>query len=135
MKIYGKILDTLGEPLPLANVTIKNGAQANKFGTSADTDGNFKLENDIITDNSVFAVSYLGYVTQNFKASELQGKTIKLLEGAEELNAVVVTGKPKAKATTSSLVNFKEHLQKHKYVYAGLGGLAGILLITSSIKK
>jgi hypothetical protein len=135
MKIYGKIVDTLGEPLPLANVTIKNGTQANKFGTSADTDGNFKLENDIITDNSLFAVSYLGYVTQNFKASELQGKTIKLLEATEELNAVVVTGKPKPKTSTSSLANFKEHLQKHKYVYAGLGGLAGILLITSSIKK
>jgi hypothetical protein len=135
MKIYGKIVDTLGEPLALANVTIKNGTQANKFGTSADTDGNFKLENDIITNDSVFAVSYVGYIPQSFKASELEGKTIKLLEATEELQPVVVTGKPKAKTSTSSLVNFKEHLQKHKYVYAGLGGLAGILLITSSIKK
>ena len=64
MKIYGTVVDSKGEPLPLANITIINGKQAKKFGTSADIDGKFTLDNEIIDDNSQFEVSYLGFTTK-----------------------------------------------------------------------
>lgn len=136
MKIYGTVVDSKGEPLPLANITIINGKQAKKFGTSADIDGKFTLENEIIDDNSQFEVSYLGFKSKTFKPKDLQGKSIILEDAsAVELSGVTVFGKPLPKKASSTLANFKEHLSAHKYVYAGLGGLVGILLITSTIKK
>ena len=136
MKIYGTVVDSKGEPLPLANITIINGKQAKKFGTSADIDGNFSLDNEIIDDNSQFEVSYLGFKSKTLKPSQLQGKSITLEDAsAIELSGVTVFGKPLPKKASSTLANFKEHLSAHKYVYAGLGGLVGILLITSTIKK
>jgi hypothetical protein len=136
MKIYGTVVDSKGEPLALANITIRNGNQSGKFGTTADIDGNFSLENEIINDNSLFEVSYLGFQSKTLKPSELQGKSITLVDANPiELSAVTVFGKPLPKKASNTLSNFKEHLSAHKYVYAGLGGLAGILLITSTLKK
>lgn len=136
MKIYGTIVDSKGEPLPLANITIINGKQAKKFGTTADIDGNFTLDNAIIDDNSQFEVSYLGFQSKTLKPNDLQGKSITLVDANPiELSGVTVFGKPLPKKASSTLANFKEHLSAHKYVYAGLGGLVGILLITSTIKK
>ncbi|MEI7509941.1 MAG: carboxypeptidase regulatory-like domain-containing protein [Flavobacterium sp.] len=136
MKIYGTIVDSKGEPLPLANITIINGKQAKKFGATADIDGNFSLENAIIDDNSQFEVSYLGFQSKKLKPNELQGKSITLVDANPiELSGVTVFGKPLPKKTSNTLANFKEHLSAHKYIYAGLGGLVGILLITSTLKK
>lgn len=136
MRIYGTVVDSKGEPLPLANITIRNGNQSGKFGTTADTDGNFSLENDIITDSSKFEVSYLGYQSKVLNPTQLQGKSITLVDANPiELSGVTVLGKPLPKKVSTGLTNFKEHLSAHKYVYAGLGGLVGILLITSTIKK
>jgi hypothetical protein len=139
MKINGKILDSKGEPLGLANVTIQNGIRAKKLGTSADLDGNFSLENEIIEPNSIFKISYVGFEPKELKASELKNKTIKLSESVEELKGVTIIGQPKSssslKEPTTNKIVFKENLKKYKYVYAGLGAFAGVLLIMKSIKK
>ena len=134
MKIEGKIIDSKGEPLALANITIQDGIKAKKFGTSADLDGNFNLENDIIEPDSVFMISYIGYEPQFVKASELEGKTIMLLDTVEQLKEITIKGKPKS-IVKSNKLNFKDNLEKHKYVYASIGALAGIILIAKSIKK
>jgi len=137
MQISGKILDVTNEPLYLANVTITTGSQINKFGTSANSDGEFRLSSDIISPNSQFKISYLGFKNQYYKASELQEKTIKLEEDAIGLDEVVI--RPRDKPTNTSVAtqpsNVKQHFQKHKLVYAGLGGIVALLLILTSIKK
>ena len=137
MEISGKILDSTNEPLYLANVTITTGSQINKFGTSANADGEFKLSSDIISPDSQFKISYLGFKPQFYKASELQNKTIKLEEDSIGLDEVII--RPRDKPTNISVANqpssVKQHFQKHKLVYAGLGGIVALLLILTSIKK
>ena len=134
MKISGKIIDTNGETLPMANVTIITGSLANKFGTPTDTNGNFNLSSDIIEPNSEFKISYIGFEPKVLKASELQDKTITLSEGIEKLGEVIVFTKPKAKPKVIAS-KLKQHIKKNGLIYAGIGGLAGIGLIISSIKK
>lgn len=137
MQIKGKILDATNLPLYLANITIVTGSQINKFGTVANENGEFSLSSDIISPDSQFKISYLGFKSQYYKASELQGKTIKLEEDAIGLDEVVI--RPQDKPTNTSVANqpsnIKQHFQKHKLVYAGLGGIVGLLLLLTSIKK
>jgi hypothetical protein len=141
MKIFGQVLDIDGLPMGLANISIITGANAFKYGDVADLDGNFMLEDASIVPDSQFKISYVGYVPQFFKASELQGKKIKLKEDIMALDEVVITsggGKPKdntPQVVDSKKTKFVQHLQKHKFAYAGLGGLAGVLLIVRALKK
>jgi hypothetical protein len=145
MKIFGQVLDIDGLPMSLANISIITGANAFKYGDVADLDGNFVLDDASIVPDSQFKISYVGYVPQYFKASELQGRKIKLKEDIFVLDEVVITsggGKPKdnAQNNTNQVVaptkgKFVQHLQKHKFAYAGLGGLAGVLLIVRALKK
>jgi hypothetical protein len=142
MKIFGQVLDTGNEPMAFANVTIITGANANKMGTQSDLDGNFVLENASISPESQFRISYIGYKPTFRKASELQGQKIKLADDVEELQEVVINvGKKPSNASTKPAVTestkqkFVQHLKDHKIVYAGIGGLAGILLIARAFKK
>jgi hypothetical protein len=137
MKISGKILDSTNQPLYLTNITIVTGSQINKFGTVANEKGEFELENDIISPTSQFKISYQGFKPQYYKASELQNKTIKLEEDSIMLDEIIVRprDKPKNKSVATQPSNIKEHFQKHKLVYAGLGGIVGLLLLLTSIKK
>jgi len=141
MKIFGQVLDVDGLPMSLANITITTGDKAGKFGDEADLDGNFVIDDASITPDSEFKISYIGYVPQFFKASELQGKKIKLKEDIFALDEVIITsggGKPKGnypQVVASKKNKFVQHLQDHKFIYAGLGGLAGILLIVRALKK
>jgi len=136
MKITGKILDSTNQPLYLANITIINGQYATKKGAIAKEDGSFDLDADFIEPNSQFKISYQGFKPQVFKASELQGKTIKLQEDVTELEEVVISPRNKPKdIILSQSSNIKQHFEKHKLVYAGLGGLLALGLILISIKK
>lgn len=137
MEIKGKVLDTTNEPLYLANITIVTGSQINKFGTSANEKGEFSLSSDIISPDSQFKISYLGFKPKYFKASELQGRTIKLEEDTVELGEVIIRpeGKPKNIKLANQQSNIKQYFQKHKFTYAGFGLIVGLLLVAVSIKK
>ena len=137
MEIKGKILDSTNQPLYLANITITTGSQINKFGTVANENGEFKLSSDIISPDSQFKISYVGFKPQFYKASELQGKTIKLEDDSIGLEEVIVfaQGKPTNINALNKPSNIKQHFQKHKLAYAGLGGIVGLLLLLISIKK
>ena len=137
MEINGKILDATNQPLYLANITIVTGSQINKFGTVANENGEFKLSNDIISPDSQFKISYQGFKPQYYKASELQDKTIKLVEDTIQLEEVVIRpqDKPNNINVAQQPSNIKQHFKKHKLVYAGLGGIVGLLLLLTSIKK
>lgn len=138
MEIRGKVLDNTKQPLYLANITIVTGSQINKFGAVANENGQFSLSSDIISPDSQFKISYQGFKPQYYRASELQGRTITLEEDITALEEVVIT-RPKDKPTNINIAkkpsNIKEHLQKHKFVYGGLGALLGLSLIAVSIKK
>jgi len=137
MEIKGKVVDNTKEPLYLANITIVTGSQINKFGTVANENGEFSLSSDIISPDSQFRISYQGFKPQYYRASELQGKTIKLEEDITALPELVLT--PKDKPTNINIANqpsnIKAHFQKHKVAYAGFGLLVGLLLVAVSIKK
>ena len=137
MEIKGKILDATNQPLYLANITIVTGSQKDKLGAVANESGNFTLKNDLITSDSEFRISYQGFKPQFYKASELQGRTIKLEEDIIGLEEVVI--RPKDKPNNINVAqepsNIKQHFKKHKLVYAGLGGIVGLLLLLTSIKK
>jgi len=138
MEIKGKVLDNTKEPLYLANITIVTGSQINKFGTVANEKGEFSLSSDIITPDSQFKISYVGFRPQYYRASELQGKIITLEEDITGIEEVVITrpkDKPKNTTVANQPSNIKAHFQKHKFVYAGLGLLVGLSLVAVSIKK
>ncbi len=136
MKISGQILDIDNVPLMGANVTLKSGSRTGKVGTNADFDGKFNLESDVFNENDVFDISYMGFITQTFKANELNNKKINLQESLTQLDDVVIIGtKPKNNITTPKKSNFQEYLSKNKYAFAGVGGFLGLALIFLSIKK
>lgn len=143
MKVFGQIVDSANEPMSLANVTIVTGALANKMGAQADLDGNFSLEHASITPESFFRVSFVGYVPRIFKATDLQGQKITLSEDSEMLETVTITGNGKPKDIVAGIVKSSgtakqkllQHVKDHKFVYAGIGGLAGIALIALSLTK
>jgi hypothetical protein len=138
MEIKGKVLDNTNQPLYPANITIVTGSQINKFGTSTNERGEFSLSSDIINLDSQFKISYVGFRPQYYRASELQGRIIKLEEDTIALGEVVVTrpkDKPKNITLANQPSNIKQHLQKHKFAYAGFGLLVGLSLVAVSIKK
>lgn len=136
MKISGNIVDSSNEPLQLANITIITGAYTNKMGTFANEKGDFVLENDSIEPNSQFKITYQGFKTQFYKASELQNKKIKMLEDATLLEEVIVGNtKPTSNKTKQTINNVKDNFNKHKLIYAILGGVLGLALILTHLKK
>lgn len=136
MKISGNIVDSSNEPLQLANVTIITGALTNKLGAVANEKGDFVLENDSIDANSQFKITYQGFKTQFYKASELQNKKIKMLEDATLLEEVIVGNtKPTSNKPKQTINNVKDNFNKHKLIYAILGGVLGLALILTHLKK
>jgi hypothetical protein len=142
MKIFGQVLDTDNVPMAFADVTITTGVNANVMTTVADLDGKFVLENEDISPDTVIKISYLNYVPQIFKASDLQGNKIKLVENSEILKEVTLPNgsKPSHTSNKTPLVQsnkqkFVQHLDDHKFVYMAIGGLAGIILVIRAFKK
>jgi hypothetical protein len=84
-QVHGKIMDTTGEPLIGASVTIKGST----IGTMADVDGNFSLS--IPSGGGDFQVSYLGYKTKTVPISG-NNMNIYLEEDRVALDEVVVVG-------------------------------------------
>ena len=76
-----------GEPIIGATVIEKGTAN----GTVTDFDGNYTLE---LSDNGILAISYIGYKSQEFVASQIkQGAlAVTLKEDTEVMDEVVVVG-------------------------------------------
>lgn len=136
MKISGNIVDSSNIPLQLANITIITGSLANKMGTIANEKGDFQLDSDSIDADSQFRISYQGFKPQTYKASELQDKKIKLLEDATNLDEVVFNNtKPTSNKAKIIVNDVKDNFNQHKIIYAGLGGVLGLALIITNLKK
>lgn len=96
--VKGTVVDTQGEPIIGASVTIKGGT----VGTITDIDGNFSLT---VPTGSQIVVSFIGY-TRQFVTPK-QGETLKVVlkEDNKVLDEVVVVGygTQKAKNVTGSI--------------------------------
>lgn len=83
VNVSGVIKDATGETVIGASVMVKG----TKTGTVTDFDGRFHVE---CTPGATLVISYIGYQTQEVKASD--GMNVVLQEAANDLNEVVVTG-------------------------------------------
>ena len=84
--ISGTILDSAGEPIIGANVSVDGTVN----GTISDVDGKFSLSS--VPDNSKLKVSYIGFITQILPVSGKTDFKIILKEDAQSLDEVVVVG-------------------------------------------
>ena len=136
MRISGIVTDINNEPLDLANITIVTGEYSNKLGTIARQNGSFELESDSISPDSQFKISFVGFKPQFYKASELVDKNIKLEEDALKIDEITITkDKPTSNQSKTTTNNIKSSFNQHKMIYAGLGGILGLALILTHIKK
>lgn len=82
-KIKGNVVDSNGEPIIGATIMEKGTTN----GTVTDLDGNFVLN---VAPGAIIQISYIGFATQELKASD--NLRIKLKEDTEVLDEVVVVG-------------------------------------------
>ena len=82
-KVNGVVTDATGESVIGASVMIKG----TKVGTVTDFDGNFHIDAE---PGATLVISYIGYKTQEVKASNNMAVTLQ--EESNSLNEVVVTG-------------------------------------------
>ena len=83
-EITGRITDAQGNPVPGATIKIKGG----NGGTSAGTDGSFKLN---VPTGTTLLISSVSYETTEVKVGESDNIAITLASAANSLNEVVVT--------------------------------------------
>lgn len=83
--IKGQVVDDVTDE-PLIGVSVAEKGTTN--GIITDLDGNFTLN---ASPNSIIAISYIGYVTQEIPAKSLKG-IIRLKEDTQTLDEVVVVG-------------------------------------------
>lgn len=83
--ITGIVTDQTGFPVVGANVVEKGTTN----GTMTDLDGKFMLD---VAPGSIVQVSYIGYVTREFKSTNESTFTVELKEDIEALEEVVVVG-------------------------------------------
>lgn len=128
--ISGQVLDSTGEPMIGATVTVKGTKEA----VACDLDGNFTIK---AAPGATLVVSYVGYKPAEVAAS--QGMTITMQEDSEVLSDVVVVGFGTAKKETLtgavSVVNadaFKEKGNLSSPLQAMQGQVPGVIITRSS---
>lgn len=100
MLVKGSIVDTSGEAI--IGATIKEKGTTN--GTLSDIDGKFSIE---VQSGSTIIVSYVGYDTQELKASEQMDIIMRENDNSLEEVVVVGYGVQKKKLVTGSTVQVK----------------------------
>lgn len=90
IKIRGKVIDDLGEPLPGATIVIKGTPK----GVTTDVDGSFTIEVEIGTE---LEISYIGMETQVVTVKNKQVLNIQLKPKVDELEEVTVVAFAKQK--------------------------------------
>ncbi len=84
--LTGKVTDSLGIPLPGANIQVKGRS----IGTTTSFEGDFSLT--VSDDAEILVVSYVGYKTKEVTIGEMTTFNIQLKEDAAKLDEIVLTG-------------------------------------------
>ena len=130
IKVSGKVIDELGEPLMGATIRIKDG----QGGTATDLDGNFQLE---VSGKAVLLISYVGYKDREVAVrNRAILDPIQLDPDNQMLEQVVVVGygtQKKADLTGSVAVVDAEALKQvsHSNISSMLEGKVAGVQITS----
>jgi len=85
IRVSGKVVDENGEALIGVSVRVKEG----NAGTVTDFEGRFSLQ---AASGSTLVFSYLGFSDLELKADPTQSMNVKMTEGVESLDEVVVVG-------------------------------------------
>lgn len=120
-QITGHVVDTTGEPVIGANVTVKGTAT----GTITDIDGNFTLP--VESNDGILIVSFIGYKSAEVS---INGKTqinVTLKEDTETLDEVVVVGygTQTKKSLTGAISDVKSESLTRSVSTTTAGALAG----------
>ncbi|MGX1930995.1 SusC/RagA family TonB-linked outer membrane protein [Flagellimonas sp. 2504JD4-2] len=86
VSVSGTVNDSNGQPLPGANIVEKGTTN----GTQTDFDGNFTI--DVLDQNAVLVISYIGYSTKEVALNGQTNLAISLDEDAAGLDEVVLIG-------------------------------------------
>lgn len=97
--LKGNVMDSQGNPIPLANVSILNSEQ----GTATDKEGNFVLK--LISHAGTMVVSALGFATQTIAIGNAPKIEVILLEQATVLGDVVVSGRKREETLVTSPIS------------------------------
>lgn len=111
--ITGQVIDKSGTPV--LGVTVVDKKHPNN-GTITDFDGNFTLT--VQDQKDILVFTYIGYKSIESPASDINGKTITMIEDALALDEVVVTGytsQKKADLTGSVSVIKADELKSGSY--------------------
>jgi TonB-linked SusC/RagA family outer membrane protein len=86
IKAVGQVVDEAGEPIPGANVTVKDNPGV---GTVTDIDGNFVLN---VPNNATIVISYLGFLPKEIIVGSKTNFVVVLNEDPKILDEVLVVG-------------------------------------------
>jgi len=84
--VQGHVVDEKGQPLSGAAISVKGS----KLATSTDINGRFVL--NLVPDNAVLAVSYIGYIPQEYVLANTDTIQIVMKALISDLDEVVVVG-------------------------------------------
>lgn len=119
-KVTGTVVDSNGESVIGANVTIKGTS----IGTTTDLDGNYVLE---AKKGDILQISYIGYLTQEIEVGNMSVINITLIEDSKILDEVVVVGygvQRKSDVTGSISVTKSDDMLRQQ-AFSALDGLKG----------
>lgn len=129
VEVSGQVSDENGQALPGASIVVKGTS----VGTTTDLQGNYKLT---VADNSILAISFVGYLTQEVTVAGRSVIDINMLPDMEQLAEVVVTGytsESKVKVTSAlSSLDTKEALKLPvtNAAEAFQGRMAGVTVVS-----
>lgn len=132
IKITGKVIDTLNEGIPGANIAVKGNST---LGTIADANGNFTI--DVPDREAILVVSFIGYATQEIVVGNKKNITVTLIEDTQNLEEVVVIAYgTKTKATITGALSTIDNKELIKSPVASVTNvLAGALPGVSSVQS
>jgi cytochrome c-type biogenesis protein CcmE len=105
--LKGRVLDEAGNPLPGVNIVEKGTTN----GVVSDIDGKFELE--LIDPNNEVTFAYIGYLTENLKAENVQYADVVMTEDKVALEEVVVVGYGSVKKADLTGAVAKVELDEH----------------------
>lgn len=131
--ISGTVVDENGDPAIGATVRVKGSDN----GISTDIDGNYTLTN--VPADAIVMISFIGYDTQEFKASDTKALAmVRLKENSQLLDEVVVVGygTQQKSRTTGSIAHLKSddisNIPVASFEQAIAGQLPGVQVMQQS---
>ena len=134
----GKIVDISGEPLMGASIFLTSNNDNFRYGATSDENGIYELEIKDGDESNLVTFSYIGFKTENIKASELDNLNVTLLEDSEQLDEVVIIAtRPKETIVDKKIIKenkINEFFNKYG-IAIGSASVLGLAFLFFKIKN